>query len=92
MTSFPAEGAGLENRGVVKVGFPADLVVFDLAKVQDLSTYEEPRRYSPGFPFVAVNGVLVVDGGKITGAAPGQVLWGPGKNSAPRMTGTTTTP
>jgi N-acyl-D-amino-acid deacylase len=79
MTSFPAEGAGLKDRGLVKVGFPADLVVFDLSKVQDLATYEEPRRYSSGFPFVAVNGVLVVDGGKITGAAPGQVLWGPGK-------------
>ncbi|HEX4440440.1 MAG TPA: D-aminoacylase [Thermoanaerobaculia bacterium] len=79
MTSFPAEGAGLKDRGVVKVGFPADLVVFDLAKVQDIATYEEPRRYSAGMPYVAVNGVLVVDGGKITNAAPGQVLWGPGK-------------
>jgi N-acyl-D-amino-acid deacylase len=79
MTSFPAEGAGLKDRGMVKVGLPADLVVFDLAKVQDLATYEEPRRYSAGMPYVAVNGVLVVDGGKITGAAPGQVLWGPGK-------------
>jgi dihydroorotase/N-acyl-D-amino-acid deacylase len=79
MTSFPAEGAGLKDRGIVKVGFPADLVVFDLAKVQDLATYEEPRRYSAGMPYVAVNGVLVVDEGKITNAAPGQVLWGPGK-------------
>jgi dihydroorotase/N-acyl-D-amino-acid deacylase len=79
MTSFPAEGAGLKDRGVLKVGFPADLVVFDLAKVKDVATYEEPRRYSAGMPYVAVNGVLVVDDGKITGAAPGQVLWGPGK-------------
>ena len=79
MTSFPAEGAGLKDRGVLKVGFPADVVVFDLAKVQDLATYEEPRKYSAGYPYVAVNGVLVVDGGKITGAAPGQVLYGPGK-------------
>jgi len=79
MTSFPAEGAGLKDRGVLKVGFPADVVVFDLAKVQDLATYEEPRKYSAGYPYVAVNGVLVVDEGKITGAAPGQVLYGPGK-------------
>jgi N-acyl-D-aspartate/D-glutamate deacylase len=79
MTSFPAEGAGLKDRGLVKVGLPADLVVFDLAKVQDLATYEEPRRYSAGMPYVAVNGVLVVDGGKITGATPGQIMWGPGK-------------
>ncbi|HLQ36930.1 MAG TPA: amidohydrolase family protein, partial [Planctomycetota bacterium] len=78
MTSFPAAAAGLADRGLVKVGFAADLVVFDLARVQALSTYEEPRRYSEGFPFVAVNGVLVMDGGKITGTAPGQVLRGPG--------------
>ena len=49
-----------------------------MAKVKDLATYEEPRAYSSGFPYVAVNGVLVVDGGKITGAAPGQALRGPG--------------
>jgi N-acyl-D-aspartate/D-glutamate deacylase len=78
MTSFPAEAAGLKERGLVKEGFFADLVVFDLAKVQELSTYEEPRRYSAGFPYVLVNGTLVVDGGRITGAAPGRALRGPG--------------
>jgi N-acyl-D-amino-acid deacylase len=78
MTSFPAEGAGLTDRGLVKVGFAADLVVVDLPKVQDLATYEEPRRYSSGFPYVAVNGVLVVDGGRMTGATPGKPLRGPG--------------
>jgi dihydroorotase/N-acyl-D-amino-acid deacylase len=78
MTSFPAEAAALKGRGLVKEGFAADLVVVDMAKVKDLATYEEPRRYSPGFPYVAVNGVLVVDEGKITGAAPGQALRGPG--------------
>ncbi len=78
MTSFPAEAAGLTDRGLVKAGFFADLVAFDLAKVQDLSTYEEPRRYSAGFPYVAINGVLVVDEGRITGAAPGKALRGPG--------------
>jgi len=78
MTSFPAEAAGLTDRGLVKVGFAADLVLVDMAKVQDLSSYEEPRRYSAGFPYVAVNGVLVVDGGRITGAAPGKALRGPG--------------
>ncbi|MEX0878654.1 MAG: D-aminoacylase [Thermoanaerobaculia bacterium] len=78
MTSFPAESAGLADRGLVKVGFAADLTAVDLPKVKDLATYEEPRRYSAGFPYVAVNGVLVVDGGKITGAAPGKSLRGPG--------------
>ncbi len=78
MTSFPAEAAALKDRGLIKEGFAADLVVLDLAKVQELATYEEPRRYSAGFPYVAVNGVLVVDGGRITGAAPGKALRGPG--------------
>ncbi len=78
MTSFPAEAAGIQGRGLVKVGFAADLAVVDMAKVKDLATYEEPRRYSAGFPYVAVNGVLVVDGGKITGATPGRGLRGPG--------------
>ena len=78
MTSFPAESAGLPGRGLLKVGFAGDVVVVDMAKVKDLATYEEPRVYSSGFPFVAVNGVLVVDGGKITGAAPGKALRGPG--------------
>ncbi|MET0618919.1 MAG: D-aminoacylase [Thermoanaerobaculia bacterium] len=78
MTSFPAESAGLQGRGLLKVGFAGDVVVVDMAKVKDLATYEEPRVYSSGFPFVAVNGVLVVDTGKITGAAPGKALRGPG--------------
>jgi dihydroorotase/N-acyl-D-amino-acid deacylase len=78
MTSFPAAAAGLPDRGLLKVGFAADLVAFDLAKVEALATYEEPRRYSKGFPWVAVNGVLVVDDGRITGATPGQALRGPG--------------
>ena len=82
MTSFPAEAAGLEGRGLLKVGFAADVVVVDMARVKDLATYEEPRRYSAGFPYVAVNGVLVVDGGKITGAAPGKALRGPGWTGA----------
>jgi N-acyl-D-aspartate/D-glutamate deacylase len=82
MTSFPAESAGLTDRGLIKVGFAADLAVVDMATVKDLATYEEPRRYSAGFPYVAVNGVLVVDGGKITGAAPGKALRGPGWTGA----------
>ncbi len=78
MTSFPAESAGIQGRGLIKVGFAADIATVDMAKVKDLATYEEPRVYSAGFPYVAVNGVLVVDGGKITGAAPGKGLRGPG--------------
>jgi N-acyl-D-amino-acid deacylase len=78
MTSFAAEAAGLSDRGLVKVGFAADLAVFDPQTVRDVATFEAPNRYSEGFRFVAVNGVLVVDGGKLTGKTPGRALRGPG--------------
>jgi len=78
MTSFAAEAAGLPDRGLVKVGFPADLAVFDPKTVRDRSTYTQVHQYSEGIPYVAVNGVLVVDGGRITGATPGRALRGPG--------------
>jgi N-acyl-D-aspartate/D-glutamate deacylase len=78
MTSFAAEAAGLTDRGLVKIGFPADLAVFDPATVRDRSTFTEPHHYSEGFRYVAVNGALVVDEGKITGKTPGKALRGPG--------------
>jgi dihydroorotase/N-acyl-D-amino-acid deacylase len=78
MTSFAAEAAGLENRGLIKPGFAADLAIFDPATVQDLATFEKPNQYSRGFRYVAVNGVLVVDEGRLTGKTPGQPLRGPG--------------
>jgi N-acyl-D-aspartate/D-glutamate deacylase len=78
MTSLPAGRMGLADRGILRPGLAADLVAFDPEKVQDLSTYAEPRRYSAGIPYVAVNGELVVDGGKVTAARPGRVLRGPG--------------
>lgn len=80
MTSFAAEAAGLPDRGLVKVGFPADLAVFDPQTVRDRSTFTEPIHYSEGFRYVVVNGVLVVDEGKITGKTPGKALRGPGWN------------
>jgi len=78
MTSFAAEAAGLKDRGLVKPGFAADLVAFDPATVRDLATFEKPNQYSQGIPYVAVNGVLVVDNGKLTGQTPGKALRGPG--------------
>jgi dihydroorotase/N-acyl-D-amino-acid deacylase len=78
MTSFAAEAAGLKDRGLMKPGFAADLVVFDPATVRDVATFEKPTQYSEGFHYVAVNGVLVVDQGKLTGKTPGQPLRGPG--------------
>ena len=82
MTSFAAEAAGLPERGILKPGFAADLVVFDPETVGALATFEKPNQYSQGIPYVAVNGVLVVDGGKLTGKTPGKALRGPGYRRA----------
>jgi N-acyl-D-amino-acid deacylase len=78
MTSFAAEAAGLPDRGLLKVGFPADLAVFNPETVRDRSTFTQPNQYSEGFRYVAVNGTLVVDDGKLTGKTPGKGLRGPG--------------
>ncbi|MEO6326752.1 MAG: D-aminoacylase [Thermoanaerobaculia bacterium] len=82
MTSLPASRARIQDRGLVKEGFAADLVLFDPAKVRDLSTYADPLHTSAGFPYVVVNGQLVVDGGTITAARPGQVIRGAGYTGA----------
>ncbi len=74
MTGASAARLGLVERGVVADGYFADLVVFDPARVRALATYEEPRRYPEGIPYVLVNGVLVVDAGAHTGATPGRTL------------------
>ncbi|MFN7987024.1 MAG: D-aminoacylase [Thermoanaerobaculia bacterium] len=77
MTSLPAARARLWDRGILRLGLAADVAVFDPARVRSVSTYDEPLHYSEGVPFVAVNGELVVDGGKITPARPGRILKGP---------------
>ena len=78
MTSFAAEAAGLPDRGLVKPGLAADLAVFDPETVRSGATFENPNRYSEGFRYVAVNGVLVLDDGRLTGKTPGWALRGPG--------------
>lgn len=79
MTSLPAQKFGFSNRGMIKEGMAADIVVFDAETVMDKSTYAEPHQYSVGFKYVVVNGRLVVDEGKHTGTRSGMVLYGPGK-------------
>jgi N-acyl-D-amino-acid deacylase len=74
MTSLPALICGLRDRGLVREGFRADLVVFDPATVADTATFFEPHRHAAGIDFVLVNGKFTVDGGKPTGARPGQLL------------------
>ena len=74
MTGAAAARLGLVDRGVLADGYKADLVVFDPSRVRAMATYDEPRRYPEGIPYVLVNGVLVVDGGEHTGATPGRAL------------------
>jgi N-acyl-D-aspartate/D-glutamate deacylase len=78
MTSLPASRMRLADRGVLRPGMRADLVAFDPETVRERSTYADPNHYSEGIPYVAVNGALVVDEGKITAARPGRILRGPG--------------
>jgi N-acyl-D-amino-acid deacylase len=85
MTSLPASRMGLPDRGIVRAGMVADLVAFDPHTVRDVATYTDPLHYSEGIPYVAVNGQLVVDAGKITAARPGRPLYGPGYKPRTRM-------
>ncbi len=74
MTSLPAAIAGITDRGILKPGMAADIVVFDPVRVLSTSTYERPLSYPEGIPYVIVNGTLVVDRGDHTGAKPGGIL------------------
>ncbi|MGH2358841.1 MAG: amidohydrolase family protein, partial [Candidatus Limnocylindria bacterium] len=74
MTSTAAARIGLPDRGLIRDGYAADLVIFDPQRVRSNATYDEPRRFPDGIEFVIVNGELVVDGGVHTGAQPGRVL------------------
>ena len=74
MTSLPARTFGFRDRGLVREGFWADLVMFDPARVEEKATFQKPHQYSEGFDLVLVNGQAVVEDGKVTGARPGQVL------------------
>lgn len=74
MTGASAARLGLRGRGVLADGMAADLVVFDPARIRTPCTYDDPCRYPEGIPYVLVNGVPVVDGGRHTGATPGRAL------------------
>src|SRR5277367_310300 len=77
-SALPAQRMRLTDRGVLKAGMWADVVIFDPATVRDLATFENPNQLSQGMEFVLVNGVPVIDQGKMTGAKPGKVLRGAG--------------
>jgi len=74
MTSLAASRAGFQDRGLVRPGMKADVVVFDPKTVRDVSTYEDPHHFSEGVAHVIVNGTPVLQDGKMTGKLPGKVL------------------
>jgi N-acyl-D-amino-acid deacylase len=74
MTSMPADQAGLRDRGRIARGKKADIVLFDAREVRDEATFDNPHRYPTGIPYVIVNGRVVVEQGRHTGAKPGQAL------------------
>jgi N-acyl-D-amino-acid deacylase len=79
LSALPAGNLRLRERGQLKPGFFADVVVFDPAKIEDHATFEKPHQYSTGVVDVFVNGTAVMRDGEHTGATPGRVVWGPGR-------------
>jgi N-acyl-D-amino-acid deacylase len=78
LTSLPANNLGVKQRGLLKPGYFADVVLFDPATIQDHATFEKPKQLATGVDDVFVNGVQVLKDGKHTGAKPGRVVRGPG--------------
>ncbi len=74
MTSMPADRLGLGERGRLREGAYADIVIFDAATVKDMATFEQPHQYPIGIDYVIVNGEVEVDGGRFVGGRPGRVL------------------
>jgi N-acyl-D-aspartate/D-glutamate deacylase len=66
---------------MLREGYWADIVVFDPDTVADMATYENPKQYPKGIDYVLVNGAVVIDNGRDTGARPGRVVYGPGKRA-----------
>jgi dihydroorotase/N-acyl-D-amino-acid deacylase len=77
-TALPAQRMRFTDRGILKQGMAADMVIFDPATIKDVATFEDPNQLSQGMDYVLVNGVPVIAQGKMTGALPGHVLRGPG--------------
>ncbi len=83
MTSLPAQTFRLAERGLLREGFAADLVLFDDQTIQDKATYEQPHQFPVGIRMVIVNGVVVLEENKLTGARPGQALHLTGQGGRP---------
>lgn len=74
MTSLPAQKFQLNDRGLIRTGYAADLVILDAAQVTDQATFSSPHQYSKGIPYVIVNGVTTVEAGRYTGKHGGKAL------------------
>ena len=80
MTSLPAQTFGFLDRGLIREGFAADLVIFDEKTILDRATFDKPHQFPVGLSYVFVNGALVFTGQEMTEARPGVALWGPGNS------------
>ena len=87
MTALPAQRMRLADRGVLKQGMWADVVIFDPGKIRDIATFDKPNQLSEGMEYVLVNGVPVIDQGRMTGALPGKVLRGEGYGASSSTNG-----
>jgi len=81
MTAFPAQRLGVADRGLLRPGMKADLVIFDASKVRDAATFERPHQYAEGVVRVVVNGQVIFENGAMTPARPGVVLYGPARRT-----------
>jgi dihydroorotase/N-acyl-D-amino-acid deacylase len=79
MTSLPAQRIGQFDRGLIRPGMKADITIFDPERIIDRAEFGNPHQYAEGVSYVVVNGVAVLDDGKMTGARPGGILSGPGR-------------
>ena len=78
LSGLPAENLRLQQRGLLRPGYFADVVVFDPATIRDLATFEQPHQLATGVAHVLVNGQPVIRDGRHTGAKPGRFVKGPG--------------
>ncbi|MGH9383390.1 MAG: amidohydrolase family protein [Vicinamibacterales bacterium] len=81
MSALPAQRLGLSDRGVLRAGLKADIAIFDPDTVRDTATFDKPHSYAEGVSVVIVNGQVAFEGGKMTTARPGRVLYGPSKRN-----------
>jgi len=82
MSALPAQRLGLTDRGVLRTGTKADVVIFDPSRVRDTATFEKPHAYAEGVTHVIINGQVAFENGKMTAARPGRILYGPATRRA----------